>query len=428
METFACQACGEIHDRNERARVRSLGATTAEAYEYVCRECVESSNYVCCDASCGALFPDIDSVNTAQGDTLCGVCRENGTWEECDQCEAWFNSRYYSYCCEPEHDYDDDGCSCPDCRDSSSPYIHNYSYRPPLNFLSVGNGDVIMRRDRYGHQRDRTPYMGFELEVEVKHGTVQRAAEKLLSGPIANDVYLKEDSSISYGFEIVTHPMTLDYALTQFDFSTLRDLRLKGMLSAESNCGLHVHVSRAGFTSPAHEYRWLLFIYRNQEIFEALAERKSSYARFDLSHRATFADLARGKTPAYADRYAAVNTENEHTLEVRLFSSTLFVNRIKSALQLVNGTVEYTRSLASAKVIADGGFSFAEFMAWMRPQGDRYVHLLRRIDEGLNVSRDQAWTRKGEAYRPPRQAEAYWMSHNRTTVSKNFISQEKASL
>lgn len=421
--------CGDMMPVIMAVSVRRAASTERFAWELVCAAC-SSDAYLACDASCGALFPEGDSVSTMHGENLCCVCQNSGAWNECETCGAFYNRLSYSHCCEPEHDYDDGDCQCADCRDQSSPHIHNYSYRPYLNFLSVGNGDVRRDRDRYGNDRDRTPYMGFELEVEVKRGNIHSAADRLVNGPIGRDVYLKEDSSISYGFEIVTHPMTLDYALSAFDFDTLRAMRMDGTLGTESNCGLHVHVSRAGFTSPAHEYRWLLFIYRNQEIFQSLAGRKSSYAQFDLAHRATFADLAKGKTPAYAERYAAVNTENENTLEVRLFAATLYVNRVKAALQLVNGTVEYTRTLATAKVVADGGFAFGEFVAWMRPQGDRYVHLLRRIDEGLAVTRDTPWKRDGDVYGPPTRQnhDEYWRGYGRTTVRKNFIAQEKASI
>lgn len=90
-----------------------------------------------------------------------------------------------------------DGDCCDECsRNEDDDRVHEYSYRPEYEFHQT---DV----DTASHKL----YFGFELEIEVGS-----------SIPDACDVvekqtylYMKHDSSISRGFEIVSHPGTLHY-------------------------------------------------------------------------------------------------------------------------------------------------------------------------------------------------------------------------
>ena len=62
--------------------------------------------------------------------------------------------------------------------------------------------------------------MGVELEVDIG-GEYDDNASVLLN--IANEseerIYCKHDSSINDGFEIVSHPMSLDYHMNEMNWS-----------------------------------------------------------------------------------------------------------------------------------------------------------------------------------------------------------------
>src|SRR5690606_18501549 len=65
------------------------------------------------------------------------------------------------------------------------------------------------------------------------------------------EIYCKEDASTD-GFEIVTHPCTVDYLLNNFDWKGLTSYLLsEGYVSHSTrygvSCGLHIHVSRKYF-------------------------------------------------------------------------------------------------------------------------------------------------------------------------------------
>jgi len=166
-----------------------------------------------------------------------------------------------------------------------------------------------------------------------------------------------------------------------------------------SDNGIHVHVSRAGFDNSAHLYRWLKLWYRNPIDIQRIARRQSNrWGPFSPEHRAAHKEHVKYGKPSYqppdrsynyrtdgydhvgdttvVDRYAAINTTNRDTLEVRVFASSLRPRRVKAALQLVAASVEYTRQLNSDAVCKRHGWDWKAFMSWVRHDG-RYPDLVQ---------------------------------------------------
>jgi hypothetical protein len=266
----------------------------------------------------------------------------------CDHCESYeykpdsrdFNGTRYCQCCYNDNVYECDDCAVVywhnddhDCNDVGS-LIHDYSYRPRPHFFGDG---------KY--------HFGFELEVESRYDSRRVGAEYVID-KVGSHAYLKHDGSLSNGFEIVTHPHTLDEYQKKFNWSCISGLSTRGYRSWNtSTCGLHVHVSRTAFgnvtrtseilKAQAHELRFIKLIYDNQRQIERLAGRSSSYARFNDKGKLA----ARVKYGQQDDRYEAVNSQNSETLEVRVFKGSLKPERILSAIELVHASVEYTRDL-----------------------------------------------------------------------------------
>jgi hypothetical protein len=220
-----------------------------------------------------------------------------------------------------------------DCNDVSN-LIHEYDYRPRPHFFGEG-----------------TYHFGFELEVESRSDSRREGAEYVIDR-LGTHAYLKRDGSLNNGFEIVTHPHTLEEYQKEFNWGCMTGLGERGYRSWNTRtCGLHVHVSRTAFgvvekqadllKAQGHELRFIKLIYDNQRQIERLAGRSSSYARFNDKGK-----LAnRVKYGHQDDRYEAVNSQNSETLEVRVFKGSLKPTRILSAIELVHASVEYTRDL-----------------------------------------------------------------------------------
>ena len=202
-------------------------------------------------------------------------------------------------------------------------------------------------------------------------------------------VYLKEDGSLNDGFEIVTHPHSLEEYQTKFDWESLGKLRRLGFRSWNtSTCGLHVHVSRTAFGNPntrqdivkvqSHELRFMKLIYDNDRQISRLAGRTSTYASFSdkgrLVQKIKYGTQDNG-------RYSAINSDNSATLEVRVFRGSLKPERVLMALELVQCSVEYTRGLhvsASNKAL-----SWMMFTRYVADNASTYPHLFSAMEKSF---------------------------------------------
>lgn len=323
----------------------------------------------------------------------CRLCREEHIAEyedlfHCSACDSfevrddsgYFNgTRYcencldnYVYSCDECGDqyWDGDGHDCtPD--EHESYLIHSYSYKPRPYFFGMANY-----------------HMGFELEVEAD-GNSRHAGAEVVVNALGERVYLKEDGSLSDGFEIVTHPHTLDEYRTNFDWEALNSLRRMGFRSWNTHtCGLHVHVSRTAFGHArkrsdlvkiqAHELRFMKLIYDNDRQISRLAGRTSSYATFDdkghLVSKIKYGNQENG-------RYSAINSQNSETLEVRVFRGSLKPQRVLMALELIQCAVEYTRDLrVSAK---NKALSWMMFTRYVADNAETYPNLFNAMEKSF---------------------------------------------
>lgn len=256
---------------------------------------------------------------------------------------------------------DCDNCSC-DSDDSDS-RVHSYDYRP-RSFNPKGD-----------YPSD--PLLGVELEVGGDQEDIANAVD-LVDG-CEHHLYLKEDGSIC-GAEIVTHPMTLEWARS-YDFEQMLSGLRARRCYVNDEYGLHVHVSRNAFRrngrqSPTLQLMWLLFIYRNAVEVERLARRRSD--RWASFHKPSPAALARKARYIEPDnRYVAVNCNNERTYELRFFASTLDFIEFFAAIEFADASVRYVREHRTNDVLHNGALSWAHFVEWVKVR--EYPHLLSQL-------------------------------------------------
>lgn len=302
------------------------------------------------------------------GERYCDGCVDANLYT-CEDCGDQYWSEHYDCQYDPDED-DDNGI------------IHSYSYRPRPEFFGSG---------QY--------HLGFELEVESRDNSRFHGAE-ITQEILGSRAYMKDDGSLNDGFEIVTHPHTLEKYQGDFDWKFLDKLRREGYRSWNtSSCGLHVHVSRTAFGTGAspwdaksrpsreqiilkrqsHELRFMKLIYDNQRQVERISGRSNN-------NYATFGD--KGKlVPKLKEgnqtngRYSAINTENDATLEVRVFKGSLRKERVLSAIEFVTASVEYTRDL---KVTSKNqALSWLRFTAYVSQNLDTYPNLALIMSESF---------------------------------------------
>lgn len=380
VELVECNSCSTSYEPDELITLGNGAVLCSE-----CRFCCER-----CDT-----YDDNDNARYIDGEgSWCESCYDDYSFY-CEGCETSYNidnNNYYrvydidrdwcEHCCsnnanwcEPCDGYNRD--SCENCDGGGGRLVNDYSYKPEPQF--------------HGNAKNGL-YFGLELEMEIRDGALNESAS-YIQEMMGDFIYLKDDSSINgggySGFEMVSHPATLDYFTNNKNLWLTLDY-LKRVHTARSwdakSCGLHIHISRAGFKSGAHTHRFLSLIYKNSDKMMRLAGRKSTYAKFNDVYKYdefdrpyfTLADKVANPNNAMTERFSAVNTQNEHTLELRFFRGTMNPDGVMSALQLAEATVEYTRDLTLSDVKM-GALSWLWFSDWIEANNGKYPELYARM-------------------------------------------------
>ena len=312
MQELTCAFCG-------------TALTDVEANHFddtvLCRDCLRNHTSICC--CCDHRIWDEDNCGSDYT-VLCETCRDE-EYTNCDRCGRLIrNDEVY---------YIDDNEDIPYCHscyeEMDDATIHNYGYKP----VPIFRGDGPL-------------YMGVELEID-KGGNYESNADELLS--IANfqleNMYCKHDGSIEYGFEMVTHPMTLDYHKNEMPWKKIfeKAVSMNYRSHQTSTCGLHVHVNRSAFGDieaqedvisrivyfvEAHWNELLKFSRRTEASINRWA------ARYGIAENAKLT-YDKAKKSNY-NRYVCVNLTNYDTIEFRIFRGTLRYETFMATLQLVH--------------------------------------------------------------------------------------------
>lgn len=283
--------------------------------------------------------------------------------------------------------------------------VHSYGYKPQAMFfnsdgLASGRAGKITADNGIVHG---LPYMGMEIEVEDPnhrhdHDEIVQEIHNRANGL----VYVKEDCSLSNGFEIVTHPMTIDYLRNHSEGlqGALSYLRTRGFRAWQtSTCGLHIHISKNSFVDAKHEMKFLYFVYMNKLNMIKFAGRNSSYAKYDIDafvgasgmdwddkDKPTIMEVVKGVrkngeyVPSAYERNLAVNRNNSHTHELRLFRPSLKFATVLAYGEFVHCLWEFSQVVTSGQAIKEKGLrEFEMFANYAREHNELYPNLVKKI-------------------------------------------------
>jgi hypothetical protein len=348
----------------------------------VCDECISENTGYC--EFCGDYYMlDWDMSHRAsqfgatrhavimhvQGETICSNCTH-----PCPNCDT-------------DYAYEESMWEC--CPEEENHELHSYSFKPSMRFWS-GKG-IALKQAWYPKPGEL--YMGLEIEMEKAagyvHEMVDRDSQEDWHSP--NFYYWKSDGSLSdSGAEMVTMPATLEAHKMRFPFEQLDWLHDKGARAwSYSTCGMHIHVSRSAF-SATHMWKFIKFQLHNARALARIAGRDSTQW---ASWRNDTMDDARASAAKYtkdirrqgvfANRYSALNFNNQDTVELRYFRSNISTHGILRNIELVHGMWAYTAEMDFASVFQHG-WSFTRFVDYMRSYPTVYGNIIQYIErEGI---------------------------------------------
>lgn len=312
----------------------------------------EEKQIIC--SECGAVLTE-GTMHEFEGHTMCEHClNEHTTICECCGERIWRDNaesdgrttvcyncyeRSYCYCQDcgrliysDDAYYHDDYSYCESCYEKlDSAAIKTYDYKPEPIFY--GSGDL---------------FYGVELEID-NGGESNANAEKLLD--IANSngehIYCKHDGSIDDGFEIVSHPMSLEYHTNKMNWLEVfnRAIAMRYLSHNTSTCGFHIHVNRSAFGATHEEQeivvaRIVHFVEKHWwEIVKFSRRSEYNLNRWAARYATISAEVQKTYKKAKdkrLGRYVAVNLENYDTIEFRLFRGTLKYKTFLATLQFVD--------------------------------------------------------------------------------------------
>ena len=336
-DTFEhCAYCDDTHYTDDTRYIEYMDETVCDGcfseHYFICKDCQNSTN------------------NSHRYETV------DGYWY-CEDC-IWDNHSQCGNCCDITHHEDlhydsaTDEHYCNSCYQEQS-IIKSYSYKPTPIFHTAKNERSYMNQET----REKRLVFGFELEVENEGNfTHNDCAEKLKE--IGGDLlYFKEDSSISNGFEIVSHPMT--YAYFKENKDMLKKLLKKavslGLRSYNtSTCGLHISLCRKAF-SHSHYLKFVNFFNstKNHGILKAISQRQESQLHWcaltKFSNKNELIKFSKLKNNGQSlDRYLALNIRNKSRLEVRLFRGTLKLDSFLKGFECVFAIFDFCKQMSFA--------------------------------------------------------------------------------
>lgn len=314
------------------------GSILTDTDEYVCSDCVIRFGYNTCN--CGRVF----------------LTEENKT--KCDVCESVTYSNT----------------------------LNNYSTKPRPYFKYWDSEEGV--KSTYVNPPKRR-YYGLELEYSyVSPSGIRTILKELYDNRF---IYNKSDASLHSGVEIVTAPMDKkvfkNYFLEAFKdgFKYISDTTY----DVTSKAGLHIHVNKSSIP-PMDRYKihTLLNVTMGKDeekIIYYLSGRQKSLNSSCDSHYFSAGSCNSFQYINNRYRHIALNTQNEHTFEFRIFKATTKPEVLLSYVELVDKLLEFvnTHGIIDMRV--------SNFILWLKDNTDNKVLLekVNNVIESTTVSNNR---------------------------------------
>ncbi|MGL4949445.1 MAG: amidoligase family protein [Anaeroplasmataceae bacterium] len=340
-----CDDCGDMYLNTE--------FNTTNSDNKVCDNCYE--NYSTCN-DCGELYHESDIYYTSNDTSICSHCSDGYAY--CEDCCTYI----------PFSDVEDNNGLCENCSSvvdeslAMGDYLYNYSYKPKPIFFG---------KDKTSYDEDGVLYMGIELEVEPKssHSVKDRRCFVESLSTERDYIYCKLDGSVADGFEIVTHPCTVDFHKENFP-DMLSELKSNGYISHNvvDGASFHIHVNKTYFGKSEEEKelaiaKIVLIFEKHWDVLVTLSRR--TYSQLHWCKRPSldmnddnvkdYKNMVKQYKMVY-DRHRAINLQNSHTVEFRLWRGTLNKNTAFAMMDLTKIICDIAKEKTIEEILTINSF------------------------------------------------------------------------
>ncbi len=369
---FQCEDCGQVHPLEDKVLLDIDGHQLT-----ICKTCRKTNYHECHNCHELRRLSNLIHIHykkeNGNRDALhcCDKC-VSSLAHKCGSCGEWFDKNIQFH----------DESNCDQCYYQKGEIIHQYNYKPKIQpkKAAAENEDLLFGVEleielKYGGN-DEDHYSNRNWVVNTSSGSFNVDYKRYIAWKVDNAIpgffYQKNDGSINFGMEIVSHPGTLEFWQSQHDkieelFSFLRSEGCEG--DNASSVGMHIHCTRNKMKR-MHQNGFAAFVYSHKNNIEILAGRRSnSYTKMipiksdinleDENQQKSLEDKIIGN----GDRYSAVNWTNRHTVELRMFQSTLNTKHFLANIEFSHALYHFSKEHNIIECINDTSWkSFCDFI------------------------------------------------------------------
>lgn len=325
-----CYCCGTEIDIDDAEIVED---------EYLCQNCYDEEVFEC--EYCNGNFFNRNMVS----DEFISICENcyNNYYCRCERCQCLIYDDDVSW-------IDDDYPYCSQCYDEvqDSYKIKHYGYKPKPIFYKRSNENSVR-------------YYGVELEID-DGGQDDNNAKEILETANGCDelLYVKSDSSLYNGMELVSHPCSIDFHRDDFPWHDIlhEAVELNYTSHCAETCGLHVHIGRLElgktFEKQEEVIGRVMFFFESHWNEMVRFSRRTDNQLIRWATRRGFqaqpTDILDNAKKKRYERYTCVNIAPENTIEIRIFRGTLKFNTFMATLEMVDSICENAVKLTDKEI------------------------------------------------------------------------------
>jgi hypothetical protein len=208
---------------------------------------------------------------------------------------------------------------------------------------------------------------GIHLGVENEIAFVDEVTKKFLSSVPRSWMYMKSDSSVEQGVECVFHPTTLAYFQQN---KKILDRHFECNIKPHKSAGMHVHLSKDKFGT-YQLFKFIQFFKDHVSFIDKIAGRSgNTYARPIVGKCTEITKMA--KKNESAERYRAININNEKTIEVRIFAGVVNTKDFMKNIEFCDALYNFTKTSPHFK---GGKIQVSYFVAYVNDYKHMYPNL-----------------------------------------------------